>query len=71
MEGGELKMNTNTQTTNAESNNEGEMVTDLVCGMTISKEEAKFSSELNDTTYYFCSPGCKTQFDNDPKKYLV
>lgn len=62
-------MNTNTQPINAENDSEDEMVMDLVCGMKISKEEAKFSSEHNDKKYYFCSPGCKAQFDNDPEKY--
>ncbi len=47
------------------------MVLDLVCGMRISKEEAKFSTEYKANTYYFCSPGCKAQFDADPEKFLV
>lgn len=64
-------MNTNTQPINAESESEDEMVMDLVCRMKISKEEATFSSEHNDKTYYFCSPGCKSQFDIDPEKYIV
>lgn len=46
-------------------------VMDLVCGMELSKEEAKFKSEYKEKTYYFCSPGCKTHFDNDPEKYAV
>lgn len=46
-----------------------ETVKDLVCGMDVNKTDAKFTSEFNVNTYYFCSPGCKTQFDNNPDKY--
>lgn len=28
------------------------------------------SSEHQGTTYYFCAPGCKVMFDEDPDKYL-
>jgi YHS domain-containing protein len=45
------------------------MIMDLVCGMELSKVEAKLSSEYKGKTYYFCSQGCKTHFDNDPEKY--
>lgn len=45
------------------------MVMDLVCGMELSKKDAKFSSEYKGKIYYFCSKGCKTHFDNDPEKY--
>ncbi len=27
-------------------------------------------SEHEGTTYYFCAPGCKHAFDQDPEKYL-
>ena len=27
-------------------------------------------SEYEGTTYYFCAPGCKVAFDNEPEKYL-
>ena len=27
-------------------------------------------SEYQGTTYYFCAPGCKRSFDQDPQKYL-
>ena len=27
-------------------------------------------SEHEGTTYYFCAPGCKVAFDNEPEKYL-
>src|SRR5687768_7227493 len=44
-------------------------VVDPVCGMTISKGDAAGSSEHGDTTYYFCSTGCKKKFDADPAAY--
>ena len=44
-------------------------VIDPVCGMTISKADAAGSSEYGGTTYYFCSPSCKTKFDANPAAY--
>jgi len=43
---------------------------DPVCGMSVATETAKFKSEYNTTTYYFCAPGCKKSFDKEPEKYL-
>ena len=45
-------------------------VKDLVCGMTIDSETAKFTSEYQGQTYYFCAPGCKATFEKDPSKYV-
>ena len=28
-------------------------------------------SEHQGTAYYFCAPGCKRSFDQDPQKYLA
>jgi YHS domain-containing protein len=28
-------------------------------------------SDYRSSTYYFCAPGCKVAFDNDPEKYLA
>ncbi len=47
-----------------------DMVKDPVCGMSIKKAEAKASFEYKGTTYYFCHPGCKDKFAQDPEKYL-
>ena len=47
-----------------------ELVKDLVCGMEIDPETAAGKSEYQDTTYYFCATGCKTDFDADPAKYI-
>ncbi|MDQ5825338.1 MAG: YHS domain-containing protein [Chloroflexota bacterium] len=46
------------------------MEKDPVCGMDVEPSTAAGSSEYNGTTYYFCSPGCKRQFDKDPERYL-
>ncbi len=47
-----------------------EMVKDLVCGMDVDPENAAAQSEHEGTTYYFCAPGCKTDFEASPQKYL-
>jgi YHS domain-containing protein len=46
------------------------MVIDPVCKMKIDEKTAKFKSEYQEKTYYFCAPGCKKAFDNNPEKYL-
>jgi cation transport ATPase/YHS domain-containing protein len=49
---------------------EEELVTDPVCKMRIKKESAAATSDYEDKTYYFCSLGCKEDFDKEPPKYL-
>ncbi|HEX8230724.1 MAG TPA: YHS domain-containing protein [Chloroflexia bacterium] len=46
------------------------MEKDPVCGMDVDPSTAAGSSEYKGTTYYFCAPGCKRQFDKDPERYL-
>ncbi|MDE3088798.1 MAG: ATP-binding cassette domain-containing protein [Chloroflexota bacterium] len=46
------------------------MATDPVCGMTIEREKAVATLELNGTTYYFCARGCRDEFAQAPKTYL-
>lgn len=46
------------------------MAKDLICGMDVDENTAQHKSEHMGKTYYFCSPGCKTAFDKDPKKYI-
>lgn len=46
-----------------------EQVKDPVCGMTIDKEQAAATAEHQGQTYYFCSPGCKVEFEKNPEKY--
>jgi YHS domain-containing protein/glycosyltransferase involved in cell wall biosynthesis len=43
---------------------------DPVCHMTVDPAHAAGTSTYEGTTYYFCSPGCKTKFDKDPAAYL-
>ncbi len=46
------------------------MAIDLVCKMEVNKLTAKFKSEYKGKTYYFCAPGCKKEFDDNPEKYI-
>jgi len=44
-------------------------VIDPVCGMKVDPDKAVGSSAYEGQKYYFCSRGCETKFDADPKKY--
>ena len=44
-------------------------VKDPVCSMEIDPKTAVGKSEYQGQTYYFCSPGCKKNFDRDPSKF--
>ncbi len=44
--------------------------TDPVCGMTVDLSKDKPTHVHEDTTYHFCSEGCRTKFAADPDKYL-
>jgi YHS domain-containing protein len=46
------------------------MAIDPVCGMEVDEEKAQYVSEYQGKKYYFCSPGCKADFDNDPEAFL-
>jgi Cu+-exporting ATPase len=46
------------------------MERDVVCGMMVDPKTAQWKSEYKGKTYFFCAPGCKTDFDKDPEKYL-
>lgn len=46
------------------------MQIDPVCGMEVDPQTAAGSSEYMGKTYYFCSPGCKKDFDKDPARYI-
>ena len=45
------------------------MAKDPICGMMVDEKKAKFKSDYNGKTYYFCAPTCKATFDKDPAKY--
>jgi YHS domain-containing protein len=38
--------------------------------MEVDKATAKWTTVHEDTTYYFCAPGCKKAFEANPHKYL-
>jgi YHS domain-containing protein len=46
------------------------MSKDPVCGMMVDEKTAAGKSEYNGKTYYFCAPGCKTKFDQNPQRYI-
>ena len=45
------------------------MAKDPVCGMMVDEKKAKFKSDYNGKTFYFCAPTCKVTFDKNPAKY--
>lgn len=45
------------------------MAKDPVCKMDVNEKTAKFESDYNGKTYYFCNTNCKSTFDKNPSKY--
>ena len=45
------------------------MAKDPVCDMSVDEKEAAATSEYKGVTYYFCAPGCKKSFDENPERY--
>jgi YHS domain-containing protein len=39
--------------------------------MEVEEATAKWTSEYQGKTYYFCAPGCKFSFEEHPEKYLA
>ena len=46
------------------------MEKDPVCDMDVDPRTAAGKSEYQGRTYYFCSLGCKRDFDKDPGKFV-
>jgi YHS domain-containing protein len=46
------------------------MAIDLVCGMEVDEKTAKFKTTYQGKVYYFCAPGCKFLFEEEPEKYI-
>lgn len=44
---------------------------DVVCGMTVDATDASHPYEYEGTTYYFCCPGCRYAFKQDPASFLT
>ena len=55
----------------AASDGDAQTIKDPVCGMTIDPATAKFRTEHDGATFYFCSEGCFTKFKADPQRYLA
>ena len=52
------------------SQEEHAMAIDPVCKMEVDESSAAATSDYKGKKYYFCAPGCKKAFDQDPEKYL-
>ena len=48
-----------------------EITIDPVCGMTVDPARAKYRSDFNGRTFYFCNPMCKIEFDASPERVLT
>ena len=46
------------------------MEIDPVCGMEVDPKTATWKSTYQGKTYFFCSPGCKREFDKEPQKFI-
>lgn len=46
------------------------MAKDLVCNMDVDEKTAKWKTTYKGKTYYFCAPGCKKSFEEDPEMYI-
>ena len=54
----------------AQDHGRGGMAKDPVCGMTVDEKTAKWRSEYEGETYYFCAERCKQAFDRKPKRFV-
>ena len=46
------------------------MAIDPVCKMEVDEKTARFKTEYKGKTYYFCAPGCKKAFEENPVEYI-
>lgn len=46
------------------------MAKDPVCGMMVAEDKAAATTVYQGKTFYFCAPGCKKAFEQDPARYL-
>ncbi len=46
------------------------MAKDLVCNMDVDEKTAKWKTVYKGKTYYFCAPGCKSEFEENPEQYI-
>jgi YHS domain-containing protein len=43
---------------------------DVVCNMKVDERTAKWRSEYEAKTYFFCSPVCKQEFEKNPLRFV-
>ena len=43
---------------------------DPICGMTVAADDSSCPYEHQGLTYYFCCPGCRATFEEDPESHL-
>ncbi len=41
-----------------------------VCNMDVDEKTARNTTDHEGTTYYFCAPGCKRIFEQDPARFI-
>ncbi|HEX2154113.1 MAG TPA: YHS domain-containing protein [Acidimicrobiia bacterium] len=56
--------------TEAVAINERETAIDPVCEMTVDVDTARFKSEYEGKTYYFCAAGCQRAFETNPATFV-
>lgn len=59
-----------TPSTTPDEHSEPETAIDLVCGMTVAADDSSRPYHYEETTYYFCAPGCRAAFVKDPERYI-
>ena len=45
------------------------VATDPVCGMTVEREKVAATLAFDGVTYYFCSKGCRAEFEGEPERF--
>ena len=64
------KLRPNFEPTRESPERSGEAV-DPVCGMLVDVASARHIAEFGGTRYYFCGPGCKRAFEEEPERYAA
>ncbi|HEV3040801.1 MAG TPA: XdhC family protein [Candidatus Angelobacter sp.] len=49
----------------------GKQARDPICGMEVDINTARYKSEHHGDMFYFCCPGCKKTFEEQPEKYAT
>ena len=59
------------RTAGSRTESEAGMAHDPVCGMTVTIDTARFTSDHGGQTFYFCSAQCQDSFQREPERYLI